>query len=376
MAKGEIYLDITGLKASQNDGAYVRMFLRRNSEVSRKLYLRFGSDGLSCWKALRALANVSRGQTRFLEFVDGRSHRVVKMVDFHPRVAGLAAKQKLSRTERNRLRRLKSAVKLRTVAASEGIEHRRKISGPRIGERVEHHRLLSDAPPGELFQDNIWPAESERDKSYGDSRFPGNCSGTVCIQCLRRYTKVGDTVLDPMAGSGTFIDAATALKRKCIAFDINPRRDDIRAADARRLPLENESVDFVFIHPPYSSMYEYSDPPIDGDLSAMKYEDFLHGISQVFKETIRVLRPRGFAAVLIGDLRKRMKFYDMPSEFSNICRSVGLELHDKIVKPTVHERSKSLRSIIVARRHNFHLIKFETLLVFRKPSHGTSTRFS
>jgi hypothetical protein len=114
-------------------------------------------------------------------------------------------------------------------------------------------------------------------------------------------------------------------------------------------------------------MYQYSDPPLEGDLSGMEFYEFLAGIRDVFKEALRVLRHRRFAAVLIGDMRKEMKLYDMPSELSSIGRLVGLELHDKIIKPIVRERSKSLRSKIVALRHNFHLIKFETLLVFRKP---------
>jgi hypothetical protein len=33
------------------------MFLRRNPEVTKKIYLTFGCDGLSFWKALRALKN-------------------------------------------------------------------------------------------------------------------------------------------------------------------------------------------------------------------------------------------------------------------------------------------------------------------------------
>lgn len=123
-----------------------------------------------------------------------------------------------------------------------------------------------------------------------------------------------------MAGSGTFVDVARALNRKCVAFDINPVswRDDIRVGDARRLPLESESVDFVFIHPPYWRMHEYSDPAVEGDLSTMEFDDFLNAIKDVFKETLRVLRDGRFTVVLIGDMRKDMRFYDMPSELSVI----------------------------------------------------------
>jgi ParB/RepB/Spo0J family partition protein len=234
--------------------------------------------------------------------------------------------------------------------------------------KLEHPPEPSDVPSEELFLDNVWPPEPMRDDAYGNSEFQGNCSGTVCKQCLWRYTKTGEVVLDPMAGSGTMVDVARSLGRKCVAFEINPApyRDDIRQGDARKLPLDDESVDFVFLHPPYWRMHQYSDPPIEGDLSAMEYGDFLQGMGEVFKEVLRILRPGRFAAVLIGDMRKDLKFYDLPSELSVIGRSAGLELYDKVIKPTVMERSSNPNSVMLARKYNFHLIKFETLLIFKK----------
>ena len=174
--------------------------------------------------------------------------------------------------------------------------------------------------------------------------------------------------MDPMVGSGTMIDVANELSRKCIAFDINPVsfRTDIELADARKLPLEDNSVDFVFLHPPYWSMHRYSNPAIEGDLSAMTYDDFLAACKQVLSEACRVVRPGKVIAVLAGAMRKNLKYYDIPSELFFIAREVGLELYDKIVKPIVHEQSNNLHSRLLARVYNFHLIKFETLQVFKK----------
>jgi DNA modification methylase len=36
---------------------------------------------------------------------------------------------------------------------------------------------------------------------------------------IERFTKVGDYVLDPMAGSGTVLKVCKDLKRKCIGID-------------------------------------------------------------------------------------------------------------------------------------------------------------
>jgi len=164
------------------------------------------------------------------------------------------------------------------------------------------------------------------------------------------------------------LDVANALQRECIAFDLNPipQRNDIAHGDARRLPLPDASMDFVFLHPPYWNIHAYSDPPTEGDLSTMTYEDFLLACKDVLAEASRVIRPARFVVVLIGAVRKNLKYYDIPSELFPIARDVGLELYDKAVKPIRGERSAGLRVKALARIHNFHLIKSETILTLRK----------
>lgn len=55
-----------------------------------------------------------------------------------------------------------------------------------------------------------------------------------------------------MCGSGTTIDVAKELERKVIGYDISPYREDIIQNDARKIPLDDNSADFVFIDSPYS----------------------------------------------------------------------------------------------------------------------------
>ena len=64
-----------------------------------------------------------------------------------------------------------------------------------------------------------------------------------------------------MAGSGTTIDVAKELGRKVIGYDISPYRKDIIQNDARKIPLKDNSADFVFIDSPYSDNVKYSDHP-------------------------------------------------------------------------------------------------------------------
>src|SRR5215471_4088891 len=109
-------------------------------------------------------------------------------------------------------------------------------------------------PPLKLMTTTLWeyPSQDYGRSPHGDKDYVGATPAWVIWQLLERYTREGDIVLDPMCGSGTTIDVANELKRKPIAFDLAPpaARRDIRQADARHLPLENNSVDFVFIDPP------------------------------------------------------------------------------------------------------------------------------
>ena len=95
----------------------------------------------------------------------------------------------------------------------------------------------------------LWdfPTQNYGKKPHGNNRFNGLTPALVIWNLLKRYTKEGDLVIDPMCGSGTTIDVAKELKRKVIGYDIHPVRTDILKNDARKIPLEDHSVDFVFL---------------------------------------------------------------------------------------------------------------------------------
>jgi hypothetical protein len=357
-----IYLDITNLDPRRN--RYLNVFLSRNSDVSRKVFLRFENDALSSRKALRVLAHVYPDNAQPLELSDEHSFKLLYPRDFHPDIRQLTMKRKLSKSEQRKLRKLKSGVSPDILKM---MHRRRRFAKPQthIRPNLTPSNLAAERT---LFRDSIWPPEPKREHFFGDWRFAGNCSPTVCMQVLQRYTRKGEVLLDPMCGSGTMLDVANAMKRECIAFDLNPipERNDIAHADARSLPLPDESMNFVFLHPPYWDIHVYSNPPAQGDLSTMTYEDFLLACKDVLAEAWRVIRPSKFVVVLIGAVRKKLKYYDIPSELFPIARDLGLELYDKAVRPIHGERSAGLRVKMLARLHNFHLIKSETLLIFRK----------
>src|SRR6059058_3060314 len=118
-------------------------------------------------------------------------------------------------------------------------------------------------PALNVMTTTLWeyPSQDYGRERHGDKDYVGATPAWVIWQLLTRYTREGDAVLDPMCGSGTTLDVAKELGRKPLAFDLAPIREDIKQADARRIPLPNASVDFAFIDPPYSTHVDYSADP-------------------------------------------------------------------------------------------------------------------
>ncbi|MBF0389017.1 MAG: DNA methylase [Desulfamplus sp.] len=161
-----------------------------------------------------------------------------------------------------------------------------------------------------LESTTLWdfPTQNYGDTPHGNNKYNGVTSAFVIWNLLKRYTKDNDLVVDPMCGSGTTIDVAKELKRRVIGYDINVVRPDVIKNDARRIPLNNDSVDFVFIDSPYSDNISYSnDIRCIGKISCEKQE-FFDELEKVAKEIHRILKPNKAVGWLIGDQWKKKKF--------------------------------------------------------------------
>jgi hypothetical protein len=136
-------------------------------------------------------------------------------------------------------------------------------------------------------------------------------------------------------------------------LDLHFGEADIREADARQLPLEDESVDGIITSPPYSIALNYVKNDAHA-LEAMGYD--LDEISEEFigvrgtgkerfelyeqdmrlaaKEMHRVLRPGAQCVVVIGNVSYQAEEVDTSGMFTAACRDAGFELErtiDKII---------------------------------------------
>ena len=118
-------------------------------------------------------------------------------------------------------------------------------------------------PPLALQVTTLWDYASQHygTEQQGSSSFRGATPSYVIWNVINRFTKEGETVLDPFCGSGTTLDVCEDTRRHGVGFDVAPTRPDIGNADARSLPLKQKSVDLVFFDPPYADNLTYSDDP-------------------------------------------------------------------------------------------------------------------
>ncbi len=171
-------------------------------------------------------------------------------------------------------------------------------------------------PPLRIQTTTLWnyPSQHYKRSMEPGFRFEGATPAYIIWNLLSRYTKQNDLVVDPMCGSGTTIDVSRDLKRRALGYDIHPVRKDIFRADAKKLPLEDEKADFVFIDPPYSDHIKYSDEKeCIGRLSANS-EEYYSAMNSVILEINRVLRDERYMALYVSDSYKKGSMF-MPIGF-------------------------------------------------------------
>ena len=257
-------------------------------------------------------------------------------------------------------------------------------------------RLAKRWTIGKLEPDNYRPEEltvwsfPERGcwaTHIGD--YPGNWSPFVPRNLLDRYTRVGETVCDPMAGGGTTLVECKLMGRDAIGVDINPdaclvamnRLDfeyefprscgcpiiQIYCGDARNLDaIGAEKVDLVTIHPPYAGIIRYSKVGIPGDFSLLGIDAFVRETERVAKECFRILKQAKYCALLIGDTRMHRHYVPLHIGVLSAFLAAGFVLKEDIIK--IQHQTKSAQGRWANGPYGFYKIAHEHLYVLRKPT--------
>lgn len=225
-----------------------------------------------------------------------------------------------------------------------------------------------ERPPFETTTLWDYPKQSYGKKPKGSNKFQGVTPAFIIWNMLQRYTKPGDLVVDPMAGSGTTIDVCEEEKRRAIGYDVNPQHPKVKKNDSRKIPLSDNSVDMVFIDSPYGDNVKYSDDPRDVGKISAEDSKFYEELGKVAEEIYRILKPGKAIGWLIGDQWVKKTF--TPVGFKIYEMLIEKNSFEPIDMICVARRGQSSNTGIWhyrAQRFNFYLRGFKYLILAKKP---------
>ena len=200
-----------------------------------------------------------------------------------------------------------------------------------------------------------------RDPRYGQEGYKwGLICGQIVENLLHYYTEEGDLVLDPMAGGGTTIDVCNAWNRRCLAFDIEPVRDDIIKNDITKgLPEEVQDVRLAILEPPYYNMMQ------DAYKSLNEYLDFLY---DAIKHTAERLAPDGILALIVMDqVNKDQEKYPLIGPSYRLLEHACLEYEHLVGLPLATEQHTAYH-VEWAKKGKFMLGINRQMWIFRRPA--------
>ncbi|MGZ9869606.1 hypothetical protein ACU3L3_14400 [Priestia endophytica] len=187
---------------------------------------------------------------------------------------------------------------------------------------------------------------------WGKASYRGNCSGHIIKDLLELFQP--RKFVEVFSGSGTGRDVAKDLGYKnSVHLDLNEGWNAL----VDEIPTGS---DFVFSHPPYWDIIQYSkvnNRIHQDDLSnPISYEEFIKKLDQVNSKIYQSLVNGGRHAFLVGDVRKKGKYYSIIKDMAWVG---DLEVHMLKEQHNTISGRKNYRGTFVPINH-------EHLLIFRK----------
>ncbi|MEU6858545.1 DNA methyltransferase [Glycomyces sp. NPDC046736] len=269
----------------------------------------------------------------------------------------------------------------------------------------------------------VKPHRQRSDSYVAGNAHPAKMWPHIAATAIARYSKPGETVLDPMCGVGTSLIEAIQLGRNAYGVDLEPEwvamaranvaaalaahsgpRGEVVQGDAADLvPLLERArlrgtVDLVLTSPPYGAVthgqpdtsritggkirnraHRYSEgKPRPESLATSSASRLREGLEAVFSGCLLALRPGGVAVVTARPFTDAGKLVDFPSFVVRAGVAAGFDLAERRVallsrwdgvrlSPSVTffhlhnvRRARAAGRSVFARAH-------EDVLVFRKP---------
>jgi DNA modification methylase len=233
-----------------------------------------------------------------------------------------------------------------------------------MGKRPFKNRLNDLDPKSWIKFQKSWFLHNPPPRRKDILRHPAKFPETLVQEFIEFFTKRGQVVLDPMAGTGSTLVAALRAGRHCYGIELNPgyakmarqvveEERQALAGEADRLTAKIITGDaseietlvadhhipeigYVITSPPYWNMLHargaetqqerrsspdldvvYSDHPSDlGNIE--DYEEFLEKLAGVYARLKPYMRQRAYLTIIVKNVKKGGKIYPLAWDLARI----------------------------------------------------------
>ena len=170
----------------------------------------------------------------------------------------------------------------------------------------------------------------------------------LCEVLYKWFVPNNGTILDTFAGGSVRGIVANYLGYKYTGIDIRPEQIESNYEQSKKiLELDNQpcwlcgdsnkvldnldmEFDFVFSCPPYAYLEVYSD--LEGDISNMKYQDFLVAYKSIISKSCKWLKKDGFACFVVGEVRdKEGNYIGLVPDTINAFKEIGMKFYNEAI---------------------------------------------
>jgi hypothetical protein len=210
---------------------------------------------------------------------------------------------------------------------------RKKIHDDEVSKRIDERTKYGF----DLRERNVWTFETP-DPRFGKPNYKGRLPGQIVANALYYYTKSGDAVVDPFAGTGTLGDIIDGLPhfstRKYKLYDINPVDDRIGRNNVilTGIPEQSGSVDYIFLDPPSEFTQKDASTDFEVSMDASKAE-FILKFKGLVRESARILISEGRVSIIVEPAFTTTEFIDFPNEITTLFREAGFKQIGKVYLP-------------------------------------------
>lgn len=256
-----------------------------------------------------------------------------------------------------------------------------------------------------VITDSLWLLGRRDSSGMHTPEYWGNFVPQIATQSILRFTKKGETVLDPFVGLGTTLIECKRLGRNGIGVDLVPSviekakryielesnpYDVLTSAicsDSRLYETKNaieqilhkydtQKVHLLILHPPYHDIIKFSD--LEADLSNTKSEDdFYFQFERVLENFTPLLENDRYLVLVIGDKYSKGEWIPLGFRTMERVTKHGYKLKSICVKDIQGNRGKRNQHNLWRYRAlngGYYIFKHEYIMFFKKEAEKRKTR--